>query len=438
MLLVSLLLLTVQTRGAGNRPGGRAGHDRGHPRPEPRSSASTAAPSDFWANYVDWKSVRRENAALREENEHLRVQALQAGETREENARLRRLLVLKDRLPLATVAGEVIGREAGGWVRSLTVNRGRGDGISQQTPVIVPDGLVGRVVQVHRGAAVIQLLNDPASTVGAVVQRTRTAGLVEGDAGGTVRFKFMARDGASVAPGDLVVTSGPRHASSRKGLPVGRVRQDRGQGLGPLPLRGARPRGRLLPRRGGPARHRADAPRTWPRCSLGGLTRAAPARAARHRSAGVSLQSTRGRGGGIARRHPRHPAHRRPCCIALRRGPEFGCVAGFVAGLLQDAASGGLLGVQALTKALIGFGMGAARRPLRVSQPLVQVPGPRAADDRRGARALPLLQLFHFPAPFGELMLHVILPQALYNGFLGAAVLLAEAGPSRCGGTRER
>ena len=28
--------------------------------------------------------------------------------------------------------------------------------------------------------------------------------------------------------------------------------------------------------------------------------------------------------------------------LALRRGPEFGCGAGFVAGLLQDAATGGL------------------------------------------------------------------------------------------------
>lgn len=231
VLLVSLLLLTVQTRGGGT---GRAG--------ELVTIAVTPVQSllvrihrgalNLWANYVDWKSVRRDNATLREENEHLRVQALQAGETREENARLRRLLVLKDRLPLATLAGEVIGREAGGWVRSLTVNRGRGDGISQQTPVIVPDGLVGRVVQVHRGAAVVQLLNDPASTVGAVVQRTRTAGLVEGDAGGTVRFKFMARDGASVAPGDLVVTSG-LGTLFPKGLPVGRVVkiEDKGSAL---------------------------------------------------------------------------------------------------------------------------------------------------------------------------------------------------------------
>jgi rod shape-determining protein MreC len=231
VLLVSLLLLTLQTRGGGT---GRAG--------ELVTIAVTPVQSllvrihrgalGFWANYLDWKLVRRENATLRGENEQLRVQAMQVGETREENARLRRLLVLRDRLPLATVAGEVIGREAGGWVRSLTVNRGRGDGIAQQTPVIVPDGLVGRVVQVHRGAAVIQLLNDPASTVGAVVQRTRTAGLVEGDAGGTLRFKFMARDGATVAPGDLVVTSG-LGTLFPKGLPVGRVVrvEDKGSAL---------------------------------------------------------------------------------------------------------------------------------------------------------------------------------------------------------------
>lgn len=231
VLLVSLLLLTVQTRGGGT---GRAG--------ELVAIAVTPVQSllvrihrgalGFWANYIDWKAARRENTVLRGENEQLRVMSLQAGEAREENARLRRLLALKSRLPLATLAGEVIGREAGGWVRSLTVNRGRGDGIAQQTPVIVPDGLVGRVVQVHRGAAVIQLLNDPASTVGAVVLRTRTAGLVEGDAGGTVRFKFMARDGSSVAPGDLVVTSG-LGTLFPKGLPVGRVVkiEDKGSAL---------------------------------------------------------------------------------------------------------------------------------------------------------------------------------------------------------------
>ena len=231
MLLVSFLLLTVQTRGGGT---GRAG--------ELVAIVLTPVQSllvrvhrgalGFWANYLDWKVARRENATLRGENEQLRVQALQAGETREENMRLRRLLVLRDRLPLATVAGEVIGREAGGWVRSLTVNRGRGDGIAQQTPVIMPDGLVGRVVQVHRSAAVIQLLNDPASAVAVMVRRTRTAGVAEGEPGGAVRLKFMARDGGGIQVGDLVVTSGLGGVFP-KGLPVGRVAavEDKGSAL---------------------------------------------------------------------------------------------------------------------------------------------------------------------------------------------------------------
>src|SRR5262249_55944673 len=120
----------------------------------------------IWTGYVDWKSVRTENVVLRAEGERLKLQALQVEETRQENARLRRLLELKERLPLSTLAGEVIGRDAGGWVRALTVNRGRGSGIPRQAPVIVPEGLVGRVVQVRPMASVIQLLNDPASTVG--------------------------------------------------------------------------------------------------------------------------------------------------------------------------------------------------------------------------------------------------------------------------------
>jgi len=113
--------------------------------------------------------------------------------------------------------------------------------------------------------------------------------------------------------------------------------------------------------------------------------------------------------------------------LALRRGPEFGCGAGFLAGLLQDAATGGLLGVQALTKSIIGFGVGALAGRLRVSQPLVQVPGLVVLSVVVGVARFALLQLFHFPASFGELMTYVVLPQSIYNGFLGAALVLALA-----------
>jgi rod shape-determining protein MreC len=218
---VCLLLLTLQTRS--------------HAAPAtdlialltaPVQKALTAvhrAAFGVWATYLDWKNVRTENYHLREENQRLRVEALVVTETREENRRLRRLLDLRTRLPMNTLPGEIIAREWGGWVRSLTVNRGRGDDIRRLTAVISPDGLVGRVVEVRLGTSVVQVLTDPASTVGAHVLRTRMPGIVEGEPRGTVRFKYMARDGA-LAVGDLVVTAGQGGLFPR-GVPIGRVRK---------------------------------------------------------------------------------------------------------------------------------------------------------------------------------------------------------------------
>jgi rod shape-determining protein MreC len=186
----------------------------------------------LWSTYRDWKNVRAENRRLREEAQQLRVEALQVNETVEENRRLRRLLALKAAMPLETLSGEIIAREWGGWVRSLTVNRGRSDHVTRLTAVIAPDGLIGRVVDVRPGSSVVQVLIDPASTVGAHAVRTRTAGIVEGDPRGTMRFKYMARDGSGLQVGDMVVTSGSGGLFPR-GIPIGRVRaiDDRGSAL---------------------------------------------------------------------------------------------------------------------------------------------------------------------------------------------------------------
>src|SRR2546428_318274 len=192
----------------------------------------TGAPPGIWGTYRDWKNGRTENRRLREESQRLRVEALRVSETEAENQRLRRLLTLKDSLPLDTMAGEIIAREWGGWVRSLTVNRGRGDSVTRLTAVIAPDGLVGRIVDVRAGSSVVQVLTDPASTVGAHAVRTRTPGVVEGEPRGTLRFKYMARDGSGMQVGDVVVTSG-LGGMFPGGIPIGRVRliDDRGSAL---------------------------------------------------------------------------------------------------------------------------------------------------------------------------------------------------------------
>ena len=216
-----LLLLTLQMRGHGSMA-----RDVFAVVTTPiQTGLAKASRATFglWATYLDWKNVRAENRRLREEVQELRVQGLRVVETDDENRRLRRLLALQEHVPLTTLSGEIIAREWGGWIRSLTVNRGRGDNVPRLTAVISPNGLVGRVVDVRPGVSIVQVLTDPTSTVGAHVLRTRTPGIVEGDPRGTLRFKFMARDGASIQGGDVLVTAGQGGLFPR-GIPIGTVR----------------------------------------------------------------------------------------------------------------------------------------------------------------------------------------------------------------------
>lgn len=225
-----LLLLTLQMRGYA---GGTSDVLGVITTPAQMLIARThRAALGLWSAYLDWKNARAENERLRVEAQRLRVEALQVVETAEENRRLRRLLDLKQTLPLQTMAGEVIGREWGGWVRSLTVDRGHRDRVVRLTAVITAEGLVGRIVDVRPATSIVQVVTDPAFTVGARVVRTHTPGIIEGETRGTVRLKYMARSGTGIQVGDLVVTSGAGGLFPR-GVPIGRVQaiDDRGSAL---------------------------------------------------------------------------------------------------------------------------------------------------------------------------------------------------------------
>ena len=113
--------------------------------------------------------------------------------------------------------------------------------------------------------------------------------------------------------------------------------------------------------------------------------------------------------------------------LAIRRGPKAGCLTGGALGLAQDVIAGGPLGLHALSKAVLGFVAGDLPRWFLVSQPLVVVAATVLATVADGALRFALLQLFHYPAPFGELLARVILPQAGYNGLLAALAVVAPA-----------
>ncbi len=174
-----------------------------------------------WTTYLEWKALRADAARLRAEVAALRLRQLRQDELDAENERLRALLALRERLAVRTIGAEVVAREWNGFTRGLTITRGRAEGVERLAPVIVIRGVVGRVLELRRDSAVVQLVTDPASSIGGVVNRTRAQGLVEGVAGGRMRLKLAARE-EGVMVGDMVFTSGIGGLFP-KGLPLGRV-----------------------------------------------------------------------------------------------------------------------------------------------------------------------------------------------------------------------
>lgn len=171
-------------------------------------------------------SVYRDNETLRAQNEQLRQNELNVTEMMAENARLRAMLDYKKASPqltLLTVA--VIGRDPGNWTNTIVINGGSNEGIKKDMAVVTPQGLVGSVVQVNPSFAKVQLILDPRSAVGVLIQRpeSRVAGIVEGNGAQPMapRMKNLARD-ADVITGDKIVTSG-LGGIYPKGLFVGEV-----------------------------------------------------------------------------------------------------------------------------------------------------------------------------------------------------------------------
>jgi rod shape-determining protein MreC len=93
--------------------------------------------------------------------------------------------------------------------------------VRRNLPVVAPDGLVGRIVEITPHASKVQLVTDPLSAVGGLLQRTRVTGIVSGNLGAGTRMTYLPLL-ADVAAGDEVLTSGMGGVFP-KGIPIGRI-----------------------------------------------------------------------------------------------------------------------------------------------------------------------------------------------------------------------
>lgn len=184
-------------------------------------------------------TVYKQNEMLKNEVVQLRVQNLQAAEFASENIRLREMLNYKlSATQFDLMPAQVIGRNMDTWTHVIIINKGTSDGVQNNMPVVTAKGLVGRVVEASPEASKVQLILDPRSSVGTLVQRheSRVAGIVQGNMDDAMSPQMVnIPRNSDIVEGDTIVTSG-FGGIYPKGIMVGTVASLRNDGGGLLEI----------------------------------------------------------------------------------------------------------------------------------------------------------------------------------------------------------
>lgn len=189
---------------------------------------------DVWNGYIALRHAHERAATLQHAVQLLELDRLELQRTRQENERLRRLLGFVQESPgRKLVGGRIIGVHLDPkGLQLVTIDRGSDQGIDRMMPVVIGQGVVGRVHAVTSSTADVLLLSDRNSSIAVVVERSRARANVRGTGSpDTCRLEYALRSDDMV-DGDLLVTSGTDGVFPR-GLPVGTLTglKRSGQGL---------------------------------------------------------------------------------------------------------------------------------------------------------------------------------------------------------------
>ncbi len=168
--------------------------------------------NDVTENFETLKQVRDENEKLQARVDELVTENNYLQEEKYELERLQELYKLdQSYADYEKTAAHVIGKDAGNWFSSFTIDKGSIDGIKVDMNVMAGSGLVGIVTDVGPTWATVRSIIDDSSNVSGMVLSTSDRCMVNGDLtlmnDGKIRFEQMENNENEVAVGDQIVTS---------------------------------------------------------------------------------------------------------------------------------------------------------------------------------------------------------------------------------------
>jgi rod shape-determining protein MreC len=172
------------------------------------------------------RDLQTRNEQLESLVDQLMVENVRLKEFEAQNEDLRKKLNFAETHPeyilrAAQVKGRVIASEPNNLLSILIIDVGRRHGIKRRMPVVTERGLVGHIQTVGTNWAKVLLINDPSSSVAAMIQASRAPGVVAGRLAEDLVMNYIPQD-EKVAVGDIVVTSG-MGGNYPKALVIGQV-----------------------------------------------------------------------------------------------------------------------------------------------------------------------------------------------------------------------
>jgi len=221
IVLASLTLMVV----FGNRPGvTEALRSLSYPYDVLSRAISSAV-----AKYGGLLDAAEENKRLRNEVQTALIEKQGYAELISESRRLHELLHLKNQIDPSGIAVHVVGRGYDRLANTLVIDKGQGQGILKDMPVITAKGLAGKVISARKDFSDIILLTDSNFSAAVRLKESRHEGILTGTGRSHCILKYVPIE-QPVKQGEIVITSG-LDGIFQPGIPVGRVTRVETEGV---------------------------------------------------------------------------------------------------------------------------------------------------------------------------------------------------------------
>jgi len=174
------------------------------------------------SHYLALLDLKNQISTLEQDNQKLKAELQVLAEIKLENERLTQLNDLRSILPaFNNIPARTTGKDLFTDHASLFLDKGTDQRVPNLAGVITYEGVVGYTIDVQKDSSRILLLTDRLMSIDAIVQRTRSRGIVSGHGKNLAALKFLDRP-QDLSVGDVVVTSADQKLFP-PGFPIGQI-----------------------------------------------------------------------------------------------------------------------------------------------------------------------------------------------------------------------